>query len=47
MKGIRHGKGVWKKSNKNLETGKQDSYVGEWKNSKADGFGVHTWSNGD
>ena len=24
-----------------------DSYIGEWKNSKADGYGVHTWKNGD
>jgi hypothetical protein len=24
-----------------------DSYIGEWKNSKADGYGVHIWANGD
>ncbi|CDW89395.1 UNKNOWN [Stylonychia lemnae] len=50
QKGIRHGKGVWKRQNKNssvAENGIIDSYVGEWKNGKADGFGVHTWSNGD
>lgn len=23
-----------------------DSYIGEWKNGKTDGFGVHTWING-
>jgi len=22
-------------------------YIGEWKDSKANGFGVHTWANGD
>ena len=22
-------------------------YIGEWKDSKADGYGVHVWSNGD
>ena len=24
-----------------------DSYLGQWKNSKADGHGVHQWKNGD
>ena len=24
-----------------------DSYIGEWKDGKADGVGVHTWVNGD
>jgi hypothetical protein len=24
-----------------------DSYIGEWKDSRADGYGVHVWSNGD
>lgn len=24
-----------------------DSYIGEWKNSKADGYGVHIWKNGN
>lgn len=23
-----------------------DSYIGEWKEGNADGFGVHTWING-
>ena len=23
-----------------------DSYIGEWKHSKAEGYGVHTWKNG-
>ena len=23
-----------------------DSYIGEWKQSKAEGYGVHTWKNG-
>lgn len=26
---------------------KGDSYVGEWKFGKADGYGVHVWINGD
>jgi hypothetical protein len=26
---------------------KGDNYIGEWKDGKADGFGVHTWINGD
>ena len=26
---------------------KKDSYIGEWRNGKVDGFGVHTWTNGD
>lgn len=24
-----------------------DSYLGEWKESKANGYGVHQWKNGD
>lgn len=24
-----------------------DSYIGEWKQGKAEGYGVHTWINGD
>jgi hypothetical protein len=24
-----------------------DTYIGEWKSGKADGYGVHSWSNGD
>ncbi len=24
-----------------------DSYIGEWKNGFADGYGVHIWVNGD
>ena len=23
-----------------------DSYIGEWKQSKAEGYGVHNWKNG-
>jgi len=23
-----------------------DSYIGEWRNSKAEGYGVHMWKNG-
>lgn len=26
---------------------KGDSYVGEWRMGKADGYGVHVWTNGD
>ena len=37
---IKHGSGVWKGN-------KGDSYIGEWKFGKADGYGVHTWINGD
>ncbi len=24
-----------------------DSYIGEWKDGKAEGYGVHTWINGN
>ena len=24
-----------------------ETYIGEWKASKADGYGIHTWPNGD
>ena len=24
-----------------------DTYIGEWKQGKADGYGVHSWANGD
>lgn len=24
-----------------------DSYIGEWRNGKVDGYGIHVWSNGD
>ena len=37
---MKHGTGMWSGA-----TG--DSYVGEWKFGKADGFGVHLWINGD
>ena len=37
---MKHGTGIWK--------GMQgDSYLGEWKNGKADGYRVDTWLNGD
>ena len=26
---------------------KGDSYIGEWKENKVDGYGVHIWTNGD
>jgi len=26
---------------------KGDSYIGEWRMSKAEGYGVHVWVNGD
>lgn len=44
---MRHGYGVWKRLNKNSDQKYQDSYIGEWRNGKAEGYGVHTWSNGD
>ena len=38
--GLKHGDGIWK--------GKMgDSYIGEWRNSKAAGYGVHIWTNGN
>ena len=37
---MKHGSGMWRGA-------KGDSYVGEWKQNKADGYGVHTWVNGD
>jgi len=48
VNGMKHGSGVWKGL-------KGDSYIGEWKFGKADGYGVniiiilkvHTWINGD
>jgi hypothetical protein len=44
--GIRHGNGVWKRLEKYTDK-VTDSYVGEWKKGKADGYGVHNWMNGD
>ena len=35
MKGAKHGSGLWK-------SGKGDTYIGEWKNGKVHGYGVHT-----
>ena len=26
---------------------KGDRYIGEWRNNKADGYGIHIWVNGD
>lgn len=37
---MKHGSGIWRGN-------KGDSYLGEWKFGKADGYGVHTWVNGD
>jgi len=48
---LKHGSGIWKGN-------KGDSYIGEWKFGKADGYGVifyiyflflkvHVWINGD
>lgn len=40
MNGLKHGSGMWR--------GHQgDSYKGEWTYGKPDGYGVHTWPNGD
>jgi len=36
---MKEGYGVWKGPD-------GDSYIGEWKQSKADGYGVHVWKNG-
>lgn len=36
---MKHGSGIWRGT-------KNDSYIGEWKFGKADGYGVHTWING-
>ena len=36
---MKHGNGIWRGC-------KNDSYIGEWKFGKADGYGVHTWTNG-
>ena len=36
---MKHGSGIWKGV-------KNDEYTGEWKFGKADGYGVHTWTNG-
>ncbi len=40
MNGYKHGSGMWRGT-------KGDSYIGEWKIGKADGYGVHTWINGN
>lgn len=37
---MKEGQGFWKNT-------KGDHYIGEWKNSKAHGHGIHVWSNGD
>ena len=37
---MKHGYGIWKGLH-------SDSYIGEWRHSKAEGYGVHTWKNGD
>jgi len=37
---LKEGHGIWKGSS-------NDSYIGEWFSSKAHGYGVHTWPNGD
>ncbi len=39
MTGMKHGLGMWRGT-------KNDSYTGEWKFGKADGYGVHIWING-
>ncbi len=38
---MKDGYGVWKGSND------VESYIGQWKASKAEGYGVHVWQNGD
>ena len=37
---MKHGKGVWNGT-------RGESYQGDWRFSKADGYGVHKWVNGD
>lgn len=37
---MKHGSGMWRGP-------KGDSYIGEWKFGKADGYGVHVWLNGN
>ena len=37
---MKNGSGIWRGP-----TG--DSYIGEWKNGQANGYGVHTWIYGD
>ena len=39
MGGMKHGLGMWRGQ-------KGDSFTGEWKFGKADGYGVHIWVNG-
>lgn len=36
---MKHGNGVWKGIH-------NDSYIGEWKYNKADGYGVYVWKSG-
>ena len=37
---MKHGLGAWYGT-------KKDSYIGEWKMGKPDGYGVHKWYNGN
>lgn len=37
---MKQGHGLWYGT-------KQDSYIGAWKQNKADGYGVHVWMDGD
>lgn len=44
---LRHGYGVWKRFDKKDNEKVCDSYIGEWRYGKAEGYGVHVWNNGD
>ena len=39
--GLKHGHGVWTSADG------CDSFIGEWRHSKAEGYGIHQWKNGD
>lgn len=41
MNNQKHGSGIWTSS---CTLSQPDTYIGEWKNGKVDGYGVHTWS---
>lgn len=38
MNGMKHGSGMWKGL-------RNDSYMGQWKQGKPNGYGVHVWNN--
>ena len=39
---MKHGSGVWTSS---YTKSNPDTYIGEWRSGKVDGYGVHIWSN--